>query len=543
MKKITYIVISLLLMVSYSYGQGEVEANQFSRTDLTGTARGLSMGGAFGALGGDLTGVSINPAGIAVYRSSEIATTAVFQNQKFKAGDMSETKNKFNFHNLGFIGYFPTRNASIPVVNFGFSYNKVKSFDREIGAFAADRGSSLMDYMAHVSTVHNNGAGVNPVELQFDDNDEFYDPFRTDAPWLSVLGYQSFLINPDKDDIGHYYTPIHNETVNNLVYMSERGSIDVYDFTVGASINNVLNVGLALSISDIYYNLYSQNSEDFSMGVNAGFDLHNWLVTEGNGVGVKLGVIYRPIHELRLGLSYHSPTWYNMKDRYSAEIVEDVTEYVNKETGEYAGNYNKDYEPGSTFSGEKRNEYDFKSPDKWTASAALIMGDNMILSVDYELTNYSSMKYSTPNSNYGYSRGHFDNSNSYISSDYKSSSVVRAGFEYRFTRQFSGRLGYAWMQNPYDTKFKNDRGDAMTVGSTTAFRMEGDANYFTGGFGYRFNRNFYADFAVVYKTQDDELYSYPNVLDASRTNKVIDAEPYKLTNNAIKALITIGYKF
>ena len=152
MKKITYIIASLLLIAGYSYGQGEVEANQFSRNDLYGTARAMSMGGAFGALGGDLTGVSINPAGIAVYRSSEIATTAVFNSEKFKAGDISNTKNKFNFHNLGFVGYFPTRNVNVPVVNFGFSYNKVKSFDREIGAFGVDRNTSLMDYMSHVST-------------------------------------------------------------------------------------------------------------------------------------------------------------------------------------------------------------------------------------------------------------------------------------------------------------------------------------------------------------------------------------------------------
>ena len=543
MKKITYIVISLLLMVSYSYGQGEVEANQFSRNDLTGTARAMSMGGAFGALGGDLTGVSINPAGIAVYRSSEIAATAVFENRKFKAGDVSNTKNKFNFHNLGFVGYFPTRNASIPVVNFGFSYNKVKSFDREIGAFGANRGSSLMDYMAHQGTVANNGAGVNPVDMQFDADDEFYDPFLSGAPWLSVLGYQSFLINPGKDEIGNFYTPLHNETVNNSLYMSERGSIDVYDFTVGASINNVLNVGVSLSVSDISYNLYSQNSEDFATGTNAGFDLTNWLESEGNGVGVKVGVIYRPINALRLGLSYHSPTWYKMTDRFEAQIDENVTEYVNKQTGEYADNYVKDYEPGRTFSGEKRHDYDFKTPDKWTASAALVLGTNMIVSMDYELTNYGSMKFSEVSGAYVRPEESYDqNANVYIKEDHTTSSTVRAGLEYRFTPQFSGRLGYAWMQNPYDSSFKNDRGDAMTAGATSAFRMEGDTNYFTGGIGYRFSRSFYADLAVMYKTQDDDLYSYPNVMD-DKGDKFIDAAPYKLSNNAIKAMITVGYRF
>lgn len=530
MKKITYIIASLLLIAGYSYGQGEVEANQFSRNDLYGTARAMSMGGAFGALGGDLTGVSINPAGIAVYRSSEIATTAVFNSEKFKAGDISNTKNKFNFHNLGFVGYFPTRNVNVPVVNFGFSYNKVKSFDREMGAFGADRNTSLMDYMSHVSTEAYGGAGVKPEIMQFDDNNKDYDPFLSGAPWLSVLGYQSYLINPNQDDKGYFYTPLHNESVNNVLNISEKGSIDVYDFTVGTSINNVLNLGASLSVSDIYYNLYSQNSEDFATGTNAGFDLHNWITSEGNGVGVKLGLIYRPINALRLGLSYHSPTWYSMRDRYSAEMIENVEQYVTI----------PDYEEGSTFSGEKRNDYNFKTPDKWTASAALVMGTNMILSLDYELTNYSSMKYSEPSGS-RYASDYFALDNGYISSDFKTSSSVRAGFEYRFTPQLSGRLGYAWMQNPYTTTFKED-GNAMTAGATTAYRMEGDANHFTGGLGYRFNRNFYLDLAVVYKTQDDDLYSYANVYnDLGET--YIDAAPYSLKNNSIKALLTLGYRF
>ena len=512
-------------MAGYSYGQGEVEANQFSRGDLNGTARSVSMGGAFGALGGDLSGVAINPAGIAVYRSSEIAGTAVFTNEKFKVGDISNSKNKFNVNNMGFVGYFPTRNYNVPVVNFGFSYNKVKSFDKEIGAFGSGRGSSLTDYMAFQSD------GVNPDILKFDENDDTVDPFKSGAPWLSVLGYGSFLINPDNDNI---YSSLlsEGETVNNSLFITESGSIDTYDFTVGTSINNVLNLGVSLSITDINYRLNSQNSEDFAPGNGSGFDLNNLLATDGNGVGVKLGLIYRPVNAFRLGLSYQSPTWYSMTDRYSASILANVSDY-----------YNDIDEDVETYSAEFRNDYDFKTPDKWTASAAAVLGTNMILSLDYEFSNYKNMKFSEPSGS-NYPSDYFAGDNDFISTDFKIASTVRAGLEYRFTPQLSGRLGYAWMQNPYDTDFKNNGGDAVVSGATTAFRMEGDANYFTGGIGYRFNRNFYADLAIVYKTQEDDLHSYPNVYnDNSPKEFFINSEPYKLTNNSFRGLLTLGYRF
>ena len=326
--------------------------------------------------------------------------------------------------------------------------------------------------------------------------------------------------------------------------MIERGSIDVYDFTVGTSIKNVLNLGISLSLTDINYNLFSQNSEDFKMGENAGFDLRNSLSTKGNGVGVKLGLIYRPVNAFRLGLSYQSPTWYSMTDIYSAELDHNVTEYVNKNQGDYKDNYDPNYKLGLFPKPEDRknyrNDYDFKTPDKWTASAAAVLGTNMILSLDYEFSNYKNMKFSEPSGS-NYPSDYFAGDNDFISTDFKVASTVRAGFEYRFTPQFSGRLGYAWMQNPYDTDFKSN-GDAVVSGAATAYRMEGDANYFTGGIGYRFNRNFYADLALVYKTQKDDLYSFPNVY-YDTGELFINAEPYELTNNSFRGLLTFGYRF
>ena len=73
--------------------------------------------------------------------------------------------------------------------------------------------------------------------------------------------------------------------------------------------------------------------------------------------------------------------------------------------------------------------------------------------------------------------------------------------------------------------------------------MEGDTSYYTGGIGYRFNRNFFLDLAIVYKTQTDDLYPFPNLWTEDREELVIDASPFELKNSSLRGLVTLGYKF
>jgi hypothetical protein len=96
------------------------------------------------------------------------------------------------------------------------------------------------------------------------------------------------------------------------------------------------------------------------------------------------------------------------------------------------------------------------------------------------------------------------------------------------------------MQNPYDADLV-DFGDAVIAGANTIHRIEGDTHYFTGGLGYRFNQNFYLDMAVVYKTQKDDLYPFPNYYLNNQLE--VDAAPFSLKNNSIRGLLTLGYRF
>ena len=518
MKKIAYFLLSLVFITNYSYSQGEVEALKYSRNELYGTARSMAMGNAFGALGGDITGVSINPAGIAVYRSSEVVGTIGFQRNTTEVGNINKGVNDFNLHNLGFVGYFPLRNEVMPMINFGFTYGRQKTFNNDMGA-KGDAKSTMIDYIADKSF------GINPALLEMGDNKP--DPFF-DQPWLPALAFNSWLIDDYKDSDGNFrYRPlINNEKPLQEIVLKERGYIDNYDFTIGTSLNNVLNIGFALTISNVYRSLYTDFYEDYDKG---NYVLSNIITSRAAGVGAKLGVIYRPVNSIRLGFVYHTPTWYSFTDEYNAILEDDVDAYVT----------DPKYKKGRVNSGKWINPHNLRTPGKWILSGAAVLGNKFILSADYEVMNYRDMKLSAAQ---GYIESpYMTASNKFINEDFKLASTVRVGAEYRFTQQFSGRLGYVWMQNPYDDGFRK-RGNAAVAGANTIYRMEGDTHYLTGGLGYRFNRNVYADLAVVYQTQQDDLYPFPNLY--TETGELItEASPFTLKNRSVRGLLTLGYRF
>ena len=123
MKKLSLLMLAVAFSVGMVYAQNEMDAYRFSKNDLTGTARSVAMGGAFGALGGDISGIAINPAGIGVYQKSEIVTTMNFQNTKSQGqlniGKQNENKFTFAFDNLAFVGTFPLYDDVVPFLITG----------------------------------------------------------------------------------------------------------------------------------------------------------------------------------------------------------------------------------------------------------------------------------------------------------------------------------------------------------------------------------------------------------------------------------------
>lgn len=545
MRKISFLMLASLFSFATISAQNEMDAYKFSKNDLTGTARSVAMGGAFGALGGDISGIAINPAGIGVYGKSEIVTTINFQNTRSQAelnmGKDSENKFKFTFDNLAFVTVFPLNSDVVPTLNIGFSYNRLKSFDRKYNMLGNDVSRSLSDYMADRATKNN----VSAPNLLLDGNNHW--DVWNHQDWLTVLGYNSGLIAPSSD--GFISTtrfkdnPQSGLPTYNDLFVEEKGAIDSYDFNIGASISDVINIGATLSMTDINYRLYSRYTEDF-LDVDGGkeywggYDLYNWIRTDGTGWQVKAGIIVKPVQELRIGLSYHSPTWYKMTDHFAANLEHNLTDLVDNTNLTIPSNY----KPGivESYNGEEDAVYDYKlrTPDKWTFSLAGVIASKAIISADYELTNYkNNMRLHDRNS-----KTLSPDPNEYIKNDFRMSSSIRVGLEYRFTNKFLGRVGYSWVQSPFETSIKNS-GEEVTTDprSVTHYAFDGDTHYITYGLGYQFipqrrsdDREvgyFYTDIAFVMKTQKDDLYAFTG------------AEKATLKTNSFQGLLTVGYKF
>ncbi|MGY8910663.1 MAG: hemin receptor, partial [Flavobacteriales bacterium] len=77
----------------------------FSQDDKNGTARFTAMSGAFGALGGDISSININPAGLSVFNNSSFSGTLNSRNTEINSNYYgSNLANQNNFTNLSQAG-------------------------------------------------------------------------------------------------------------------------------------------------------------------------------------------------------------------------------------------------------------------------------------------------------------------------------------------------------------------------------------------------------------------------------------------------------
>jgi long-subunit fatty acid transport protein len=474
-------VIGMLCAFS-SYSQNDIDAMRYSQTTFGGTARFSSMGGSMGALGGDFSSLSTNPAGIGVYKKTELnITPSVFTqatSSTFNDKVSDDRKLNFNIGSIGIVTTYKVRDTTTgwKTLNFGFGYNRSNNFHSRTDARGYNTTSSLLDVFV------SNANGY---------TSESFDGFSTGLAWTT------YLINPDttvpyanfyNHVIPHYGELQHRST-------ESRGSMGEINFSFGGNYKERFLIGGTLSIVRSKFEedaVYEETDDKDTIANFKSFKYVQNLNTEGTGVNFKIGVIVKANDWLRLGAAIHTPTAIKLNDDYSSYMESNLDNGIKYTDSSKDGHF----------------DYSLVTPFKFIASAGFIINKMGLLNVEYEYLDYSTAQlYSHPNV--------FTDVNTTIRSKYTSTGNLRVGGEIRFD-PIAFRLGYAMYGSPFKHGENKD-----------AFRSS-----YTAGIGYRIN-NFFMDFAYVRTMFTEKNYFYAPEL----------IGPVKNDYKASSFMLTLGVRF
>lgn len=419
MKKIVIGVICLAGFVQAQTVQDLNSLSAYSNEINAGSARYLGMGGSMGALGGDISSIEQNPAGLAVAIASDVNVTVGLNtyNNQAKFGNTYETKdNNLMFQNVGATFVFKPNAGNWNRFSVGIKYSQ-ENLD-------------------------------NWIRLGRNEN------IRTSL--VDSIGTTNYTMNGYQDQVVGFKTKM--------------------SLNFGATYNERLFLGLGLNMHETQYDNYIVFDEDTN-GQNYRYDLNGSPYSAiGTGVSVSAGVIGKINDNVRLGLAYHSPVWYgNIEENYYADLEVSENNYV----------YDLWY-----------SQYDRNSNGRLVASAGFVLAKSLALNLDYTLNMNSSTKLKPS--------GNFNTVNSFLEDNYKSSSEVRVGGEYRLDK-FRLRAGYNYVQSPFDElSLAADMGNGQAGTYNFDNAIRGDINRFSVGAGYDFG-GFYLDAAYQFQNQK---YSY-----------------------------------
>jgi len=469
----------LCLIASMSYAQSYVEsALLFSRTRPGGSARIQGMGGSQIALGGDYSVGLSNPAGLGMYNRSEVTFTPGYSTYNTEAdylGNISKTTStKFVIPGVSLVLHMPMDKKGFVGGSFAIGLSRTNDFNRITQFNGVNTKSSIIDSFIDIA----NGGTTD----QFQPDGALYN-----AP--TGLAYHNFLIGPASlldpnfpDD--EYFTD-----VKTVPYQRERteteGATNQWSFSYGANFKDKLFIGAGIGVTTLKYKSSKTYFEDFDDSAN---DLTNDIFNElnldetlnlrGNGINATLGAIFRPVDFLQVGVSFTTPTYYELTEDYDAEMS---TSWKNFD---YFGNGSEILNDLSAATDIITSDYNLTTPMKFSAGVAFL-SEYGIITGDVELTNPAKAKYSsnTP----GIS---FDQENSNIKEAYQSVVNYRVGGEFRY-KILRVRAGYGVQASALKDYFDLDN-SIQTI---------------TGGLGVRLKK-FYADFALVYSNAKDYYTPY-----------------------------------
>jgi len=485
MIKRVFLIVLLLLVSKQIFAQNENDALRYSFLTYGGTARYMGMSGAFSALGADFSVLSTNPAGIGMFKKSRVVFAPGVISTNASANYLNEnTQDELISANINSFGLilnlksYEEDDSGWRSVAFGVGYNHLKNFSGDITIEGVNNNSSGLDLFMI------NSDGFHPDDLG-DREWIAFDTYATDTIPNSDYTY----INPLYDFYGEHQKKV----------IKTEGGIGEYVFSLGGNYDNIIQIGATFGIQNIRYKEVSEFYEEIDTTDFLSFNYDENLEIKGTGYNFKFGMIYRPVNFFRLGLAFHTPTFYSLKDIYSYSMQ------TNWRTPDIDGNtqYN-------ATAGEYEYSYEFYSPFRTIAGVAFILSKIGIISADYEYVNYGKARLRADDYD-------FEDENDRISEGFGDGHNFRLGTEIRLAPIYL-RGGLSYYSSPTSATFDAD-------GSIKAYSL---------GIGLK-TRNVYIDIAFnhSFTNKDHRLYEYD-------PGKFETANLY-LTEDQIN--LTLGYKF
>lgn len=407
-KIIFFVAFAALSSMSNSQSLGYQNLSlMFSRNDGNGSARFVAMGGAFGAVGGDVTSMIINPAGISVFNGNNASLTFQARNTNYLTtyynNSLTTEEDFFKVTNAGAVLTFEN--------NFNNEWSKLAlGVNYRISADFEDR---------FIAKGNSGFSSFNSFPLDISQNPLIYD------------------ISEDQE-LSNYYD----------------GEISELNFAFSGVYQEKLHVGAGLNFYDISFSqqtvLRETNNDGNDNTLNSRFYQENF--TNGVGFSLSAGFIYKPTNTFRFGLSYQSPTWFT-------EIIEN-TNIINND-GFFGDTEievsNSDVIYDNTFGGNLPIQellYKLRTPSKITASTAIIFGEIGLISFDYSTNNYKGLYLSGDD---------FSQENLFFDNQLKRADAMHFGTEWRINN-LSVRGGYVFEQSPFINSISSDNLESYSLG-------------------------------------------------------------------------------
>ena len=457
MKKLILLFIGVLSM-STIYAQDIKDALRYSQDEIQGTARFRAMSGAFGALGGDMSAVSLNPAGSAIFTASHASLSVSSlntenQTQYFNGFDNSENSN-VDFNQAGGVFVFSGSNSPWKKLTLSIAYDKVGNYDDDWFAFGTSMNSIDNYFLSRAQ-------GLRLDEISALSGESITDAYADIGSTFgfghqqAFLGFESYILEPDVDDDANtsYFSNIAGGSFDQEYSYATSGYNGKITFNAAAQYEENLYLGINLNSHFIDFRrstyFFEGNSNLGSIVNEVGFE--NNLSTIGTGFSFQLGGILKLNEQVRVGLTYNSPTWFTIEEETSQYIATvrddagtDITQIVNPQIINIFP------------------QYKLQTPGKITGSLAFVFNEQGLISFDYSQKDYSNAKFKPTSDSY------FSSQNNVINDNLTVASTYRIGGEYKH-EQFSFRGGYRFEESPYK--------DGNTIGDLTGYSI---------GLGYNF---------------------------------------------------------